>query len=85
MDKVKKAAKSKSSPKNALPVAASVTMPQPQTPKQSAFEKKEHDKWRVEDALRDIERAEKHKADAALMRDVKKMAKEKMNQLKKIC
>ena len=35
-------------------------------------------KWRAEDALRDIERAEKHKSDKALMKDVKLCAKEKM-------
>lgn len=42
-------------------------------------------KWRAEDALRDIERAEGHKRDAKLMSDVKKLAKEKVNSLKKIC
>lgn len=42
-------------------------------------------KWKAEDALRDIERAEGHKRDAKLMGDVKKLAKEKVNSLKKIC
>lgn len=42
-------------------------------------------KWKAEDALRDIERAEGHKRDKALMGDVKKLAKEKVNSLKKIC
>lgn len=42
-------------------------------------------KWKAEDALRDIERAEQHKRDKDLMRDVKGLAKEKMNSLKKIC
>lgn len=41
-------------------------------------------KWRAEDALRDIERAEGHKRDAKLMGDVKKLAKEKVNSLKKV-
>jgi len=41
-------------------------------------------KWKAEDALRDIERAEQHKCDKALMKDVKKLAIEKMNSLKKI-
>lgn len=42
-------------------------------------------KWRAEDALRDIERAEGHKRDKTLMKDVQSLAKEKMNSLKKIC
>lgn len=42
-------------------------------------------KWRAEDALRDIERAEKHKSDPKLMSEVKKLAKQKVNNLKKIC
>lgn len=42
-------------------------------------------KWKAEDALRDIERAEGHKRDAALMGDVKKLAKERVDSLKKIC
>lgn len=35
-------------------------------------------KWKAEDALRDIERAEAHKRDKSLMKDVKACAKEKM-------
>ena len=42
-------------------------------------------KWKAEDALRDIERAEAHKRDKALMSDVKKLASEKVASLKKIC
>lgn len=42
-------------------------------------------KWKAEDALRDIERAEAHKRDKTLMSDVKKLAQEKVNSLKKIC
>ena len=42
-------------------------------------------KWKAEDALRDIERAEGHKRDATLMGDVKKLAKEKMTSLSKVC
>jgi len=51
----------------------------------SVSELKERRRYMAEDALRDIERAEKHKRDAALMKDVKAMAKEKMASLKKIC
>ena len=36
-------------------------------------------------ALEDIERAEVHKSDKNLMGHVKKLAKEKVNSLKKIC
>jgi hypothetical protein len=46
---------------------------------------KEQRNWKAEDALRDIERAEQHKRDKSLMSDVKKLAKEKVNSLKKIC
>ncbi len=42
-------------------------------------------KWKAEDALRDIERAEMHKKDKELMRHVKKHAKEKMKAMNKIC
>lgn len=42
-------------------------------------------KWRAEDALRDIQRAKKHEQDKELMRDVKKLAKDQVNSLKKIC
>ena len=49
--------------------------------KPSADEKK----WRAQDALSDIERAETHKRDKELMGHVKALAKEKMCALKKIC
>jgi hypothetical protein len=39
-------------------------------------------KYRAEDALRDIERAEKHRSDKSLMKDVKECAKEKMKAYK---
>jgi hypothetical protein len=42
-------------------------------------------KWKAEDALRDIERAEGHKRDRSLMKDVKSLAKEKVKSLNKIC
>ena len=51
----------------------------------SVREQKERRRYMAEDALRDIERAEKHKRDKNLMRDVKTVAKEKMASLKKIC
>ena len=42
-------------------------------------------KWRAQDAMRDLERAEQHKRDPELMKHVKVAAKEKMDSLKKIC
>lgn len=51
----------------------------------SVSEQNERRRYMAEDALRDIERAEKHKRDAKLMKDVKAVAKEKMASLKKIC
>lgn len=75
--------------KKSLPVAAKpvpvkiVHEPEPAS-KNSDYEARER-KYRAEDALRDIERAEGHKRDKQLMGDVKKLAKDKMNSLKKIC
>jgi hypothetical protein len=39
-------------------------------------------RYRAEDALRDIQRAEKHKKDGALMKCVKQLAQEQMDGLK---
>lgn len=69
---------------NKLPAASvspAMTDAAPKMP--SDMEEKER-RYRAEDALRDIERAEKHKMDKALMKDVKKCAKDKMKALSKI-
>lgn len=42
-------------------------------------------RWRAEDAMRTIMRAEDHKKDAKLMSDVKKLAKEQASKLKGLC
>lgn len=42
-------------------------------------------KWKARSALDDIQRAESHKRDKALMKDVKALAKEQVNSLAKIC
>lgn len=42
-------------------------------------------KWKAEDALRTMKEYEKIKSDKTLMSDVKKLAKEEMSKLKKIC
>ena len=41
-------------------------------------------KWKAEDALRDIERAEGHKKNKELMRDVKSVAKDKIKTYSKL-
>lgn len=41
-------------------------------------------KWRAEDALRDLERAQKHKSDPGLMKEVEKMRQQKMRDLANI-
>ncbi len=62
----------------AKPVPVKIVSDAPSYPEESR-------KWRAEDALRDIERAEKHKRDASLMKDVKQLAQEKVKSLKDIC
>lgn len=44
-----------------------------------------HRKWRAEDAMRDIMRAEEHKKDKRLMADVKKLAAEQAAKLNGLC
>lgn len=52
-------------------------------------ESKEHEarerRWKAEDALRTMKEYEKIKSDGRLMGDVKKLAKEEIDKLKKIC
>ena len=55
------------------------------TPQVAKSDEARERKYRAEDALRDIERAEGHKRDKSLMGDVKKLAKDKVASLKKIC
>lgn len=83
MDKVKKAANPSG---HKLPVAGAKvsTMPEPATAKMDDYEAREK-RYKIEDALGTIERAEKFKADKSLMRDVKKMAKDKMKMYGKLC
>ena len=44
----------------------------------------ERRRYRAEDAVRDLERAEGHKKDKALMADVKQVCAEKIDSLKRI-
>lgn len=73
--------KASKSPK-AVPVRIVSDAPSPSSDK--SYQDRER-KYKAEDALRDIERAEGHKRDKSLMGDVKKLAKEKVDSLKKIC
>lgn len=72
-------------PKNKLPTAKSTSVPEGCSPIRSDkdYEAKER-RYRAEDALRSINRAAEIKGDKQLMRDVKSLAKEQMNALKKI-
>jgi hypothetical protein len=72
-----KASKSKPVPVRIVSEASS-----PSTDK--GYEDRER-KYRAEDALRTIKEYEKLQSDKSLMKDVKALAKEQMNALKKIC
>lgn len=69
-------------PKNNLPT---VDYPSATANKPSKEDIERQRRYKAEDALRDIERAEGHKKDKELMSDIKSLAKEKMASLKKIC
>lgn len=66
--------------KNKLPVSDIPTIS-----RLSPEDKERERRYRTEDALRTLEQADKYRGDKELMRDVKKMAKEKMKTLNKIC
>lgn len=82
------AKKKKSMPVQGLsstkPVPVKIVNDTPSPSSDKDYEARER-KYKAEDALRDIERAEKHKSDKALMSDVKKLAKDKVDSLKKFC
>ena len=79
-------------PKNKLGKAASSSNPVPVAIvahrsgefKQSKEDKDRERRYRAEDALRDIERAEGHKKDKQLMSDVKDLCKEKADNMKNL-
>jgi hypothetical protein len=66
------------------PVPVKIIQDTPSTSSNKDYEARER-KYKAEDALRDIERAEQHKRDKALMGDVKKLAQDKVKSLKNIC
>lgn len=71
-------------PENKLPTDGGQAMPMPiMKPSKEMLDRER--RYKAEDALRDIERAEGHKRDGNLMKDVKSLASEKMENLKKVC
>ncbi len=66
--------------KTKMPVETPVATAAPQhiLAKRSSEDEARERKWKAEDALRDIERAEEHRKNKSLMKDVKACAKEKM-------
>ena len=70
-------------PVNKLSVTAKQVAVNPSPAPSKDYEAQER-RYRVEEACRDIERAEKHKADKSLMKDVKAVAKEKIKALGKV-
>ena len=55
------------------------------TPQVAKSDEAREREYRARSALDDIEKAEKHKTDRDLMKDVKKLGREKVKNLKKIC
>lgn len=68
--------------KKAIPVR--IVSDAPEATSDRGYEARER-KYRAEDALRTIKEYEKLQSDKGLMKDVKALAKEQMNALKKIC
>lgn len=70
--------------KQKLPIAkstSSIPTPYKPTKEDEARERR----YRAEDGLRAIQRAEEVKADKNLMKDIKALANEQVNNLKKFC
>ena len=69
-------------PKNTLPIAKPDVSCSPSKPskEQAAQERR----WKAEDALRTIQRAKDYEKDKQLMNDVKSLAQEQMNSLKRV-
>ncbi len=72
-------------PVNRLPAkSTSVAVDRPAPYKPSKQDLDRERRYRAEDAVRDLERAEGHKKDKALMADVKQVCAEKIDSLKRI-
>ena len=69
-------------PKNKLSAAVVSDVPVMKKPTKEQMEQER--RWRAEDALRTINKAEEYRGDKQLMSDVKNLAQEQMNSLKRI-
>jgi hypothetical protein len=70
-------------PVNKLPTSTAIAdRPAPYKPTKQELDRER--RWKAEDAMRDLERAEGHKKDKDLMADVKQIASEKIDCLKRI-
>lgn len=75
--------KGKEVKKTSKPGEPSKKMPAPRmAPRDTLKEAPEDIKWKVQEAMQTIHRAEMHKQDRELMRHVRKMAKKTMNACK---
>lgn len=70
-------------PKNKLPVAKP-DAPSCSPAKQSKESQAQERRWKAEDALRTIQRAKDYEKDSQLMNDVKSLAQEQMQSLKRV-
>jgi hypothetical protein len=77
-------AKKSKLPVQKLPTNSTMVGVGPASAKPTKQELDQQRRWKAEDACRDIERAEGHKRDKALMADVKQVAQEKIDSLKRI-
>lgn len=71
--------------KNKLGDAVSTVVPKVEVVMPTKADKVREMEWRARDALSDIQRAEKHRSDSQLMKQVKQLAKQEQEALKKIC
>lgn len=67
------------------PIAVKIVHDEPTASASNKDYEERERKYRAKNALEDIERAEGHKRDKALMKDVKAVAREKIKTMKNIC
>lgn len=71
--------------KSKLPVASAKPVPVKIVSESPAVDIDREKKWRAEDDMRTMQQAEEIRKDKERMKAMKSMAKQKMNELKKIC
>lgn len=71
--------------KQRLPIAKSTGDYPCAPPKPTKDQKDQERRWKAEDGLRTIQRAEEVKRDKKLMGDIKALASEQVSNLKKFC